>query len=126
MKKIIIFIFCFVFLTSCKTIQYVPVETIKTDTIVQKELQVEIIQDSIYYEVTHKGDTVFIEKDKWHTVIKEKHDTLIDIQFQKVPEPYEVEKIVTVHPWYENILWFLSIIFILYVIKKIMDYFQIG
>lgn len=128
MKKIIIFIFCFVFLTSCKTIQYVEVPVVTHDTLIQKELQVDIIKDSIYYEVTQKGDTVFITKDKWHTEIKEIHDTLYISKNDTIPQPVYIEKEVKVtqNPWYEPILLIVFFISLFYFIIKLLNKYRIG
>ena len=82
-------------LSSCKTIQYVPVETVRTeyktkvDTFIQKDSCV--IKDSVY--IHSKGDTVWFEKwhtkyiDRWKEVIKV--DTLIKTDSIQVPYPVE-------------------------------------
>lgn len=76
---------------SCRSIKYVPIETIKHDSvyITQHQKDSIYIHDSIYQK--EKGDTVLIEK--WHTRYIEKitKDTLIQIQRDTIPQPYPYE-----------------------------------
>ena len=84
-----------VLLSGCKTVQYIPVETIRTeyktkvDTFIQKDSCV--IKDSVY--IHSKGDTVWFEKwhtkyiDRWKEVIKV--DTLIKRDSVQVAYPVE-------------------------------------
>jgi hypothetical protein len=69
-----------VLLTGCKTIEYVPVETVRTDTVKIAH----IVTDSVFVEkhdsvVSYvKGDTVTIEKWHWRDRWRDKvsHDTI--------------------------------------------------
>lgn len=85
---------CLLLVCSCKT-KYVPVETIKIDTIYINKLQ----RDSIYmYDsvfVKDKGDTVFIEKYKYLYRDKLVRDTLYINRTDSVQVPYPVEKELT-------------------------------
>lgn len=76
---------------SCRSIKYVPIETIKHDSvyITQHQKDSIYIHDSIYQK--EKGDTVLIEK--WHTryIEKQVRDTLIQIQRDTIPQPYPYE-----------------------------------
>lgn len=76
---------------SCRSIKYVPIETIKHDSvyITQHQKDSIYIHDSIYQK--EKGDTVLIEK--WHTryIEKQVRDTLIQIQMDTIPQPYPYE-----------------------------------
>lgn len=78
-------------MTSCKTVEYVPVIEHHTDTLIQTNVQ----RDSIYVHdsisVTQKGDTVRI--DRWHTkyVEREVHDTTFVSKIDSIPQPYPVE-----------------------------------
>ena len=76
---------------SCRSIKYVPIETIKHDSvyITQHQKDSIYIYDSIYQK--EKGDTVLIEK--WHTryIEKQVRDTLIQIQRDTIPQPYPYE-----------------------------------
>ena len=79
-------------LVGCKTIEYVPVEVVKTQT---KDHLVEV-HDSVYIRdstVIHtKGDTVF--KDKWKLIYKNRyvHDTTYIHRTDSIPVPCPVEK----------------------------------
>lgn len=79
-------------LSSCRSIQYVPVETIKTNTEYRDRLQRDSIhiKDSILMFV--KGDTVF--RDRWHTEYRDKliRDTINITDTVKTEVPYPVEK----------------------------------
>lgn len=85
--------------SSCKSIQYIPVETVKTeyvtktDTFIQKDSLV--MHDSVY--IHSKGDTVWYEK--WHTKYKDRIVTkvVVDsfIKTDSVQVPYPVEKKLT-------------------------------
>ena len=83
-------------LAGCSTTHYVPVVENHTDTLyISKEKRDSIwMHDSIH--VKEKGDSVLIEK--WHTKYIEKlvRDTLIHVQVDSVPCPYEVVKEVKV------------------------------
>jgi hypothetical protein len=76
---------------SCRSIKYVPIETIKHDSvyITQHQKDSIYIHDSIYQK--EKGDTVLIVK--WHTryIEKQVRDTLIQIQRDTIPQPYPYE-----------------------------------
>lgn len=85
---------CLLLFCSCKT-KYVPVETVKTDSIyINKVVRDSIhLHDSVY--VKEGGDTVWVEKyrylykDKWRT------DTLYVTQTDSVQVPYPIEKELT-------------------------------
>lgn len=83
--------FVLIAMGSCRSVKYVPVETIKHDSlyITQHQKDSIYIHDSIYQK--EKGDTVLIEK--WHTkyIEKQVRDTLIQIQRDTIPQPYPYE-----------------------------------
>lgn len=83
--------FVLIAMGSCRSVRYVPVETIKHDSlyITQHQKDSIYIHDSIYQK--EKGDTVLIEK--WHTryIEKQVRDTLIQIQRDTIPQPYPYE-----------------------------------
>lgn len=85
---------CLLLVCSCKT-KYVPVETVKIDTIYINKLQ----RDSIYmYDsvfVKDKGDTVFVEKYKYLYRDKLVRDTLYINRTDSIQTPYPVEKELT-------------------------------
>lgn len=76
---------------SCRSIQYVPVETIKHDSIYINKVEKDsvYIQDSIY--IKEKGDTVLIEKWKTRYVSKYITDTLFVTKVDSVQVPYPIE-----------------------------------
>ena len=98
MKQLIIiaiFLMVGIWFTSCKSIQYVPVETVKTNTEYRDRLQRDSIhiKDSVLMFI--KGDTVF--RDRWHTEYRDKliRDTINITDTIKTEVPYPVEKKLT-------------------------------
>lgn len=93
MKRLFIYIACVLLVLSligCRTrIQYVPVESVRT------EYKDRLQRDSIYFRdsifMREKGDTVFI--DRWRYLYKDKliTDTLIVSDTIRVPYPVEKE-----------------------------------
>lgn len=87
------------FLTGCKSVEYVPV--VETQYHHDSIYFTNVKFDSIYVHdsvsVKESGDTVRIER--WHTKYKEKqvHDTVYQAKTDsvRVPVPYEVEKKLT-------------------------------
>lgn len=83
------------FLASCRSVRYVPVETVRTDTVYMNRVERDSVvrYDSVY--VREKGDTVWLEKykyvyrDKWRT------DTLYMSRTDTVSVPYPVERQLT-------------------------------
>ena len=95
MKQLIIiaiFLISGIWFTSCRSVQYVPVETIKTNTEYRDRLQRDSIhiKDSVLMFV--KGDTIF--RDRWHTEYRDKliRDTINITDTIKTEVPYPVEK----------------------------------
>lgn len=87
---------CMLFvICSCRTVKYVPVETIKIDTTYINKLQRDSIYmlDSVY--VKEKGDTVLIEKYKYLYRDKLVRDTLYMAKTDSIQVPYSVEKELT-------------------------------
>lgn len=82
--------------SGCTTTKYVPVETIKTDTVYQSRIERDSVylHDSVYVKEWQKGDTVFRDRDRWHTkyVEREVHDTLYQSRVDSIAVPYPVEK----------------------------------
>lgn len=85
-------VFGLLLLTGCTTTKYVPVETVRIDTMKVTKYE----RDSIYIHdstiVREKGDTMLIEK--WHTRWRDRwmHDTVYQSRVDSVPKPYPVEK----------------------------------
>ena len=82
-------------LYSCKSIQYVPVETTKRDTTYLSQTKIDSIyhRDSIYVE--RKGDTVYLSKYKYLYKYIEKHDTLWREKVDTIQVEYPVEAQLT-------------------------------
>lgn len=91
-----------VLLTGCKTV-YVPVETVRTDTLMVSHIVTDSVwvdrytHDSVY--IHEKGDTVWFEK--WHTRYVDRwrdrvtHDTIYRSKTDSVTVTREVEKPLT-------------------------------
>lgn len=117
---------CLLLVCSCRTVKYVPVETIKVDTTYINKLQRDSIYmlDSVY--VKKKGDTVLIEKYKYLYRDKLVRDTMYISKADSIQVPYPVEKELT--KWQQFRMYFggwamcivvISIlILIVYKIKK--------
>lgn len=95
LTRIIVLVFLAAILYSCKSIQYVPVETIKRDTTYISQTKIDSVyhRDSIYVE--HKGDTVYLNKYKYLYKYIEKHDTLWREKVDTVQIAYPVEAQLT-------------------------------
>ena len=80
---------------SCRSVKYVPVETVKTDSVYVNKVQRDSIrlQDSIFVFV--KGDTVRIEKYKYIYRDRVVVDTVYKVQCDTIRVPYPVEKPLT-------------------------------
>ena len=90
MRKIIIIAALLWFCCSCRTLQYVPVETVRT------EYRDNYVRDSIFrYDsifVKDKGDTVFLERYRYLYRDKVVRDSILKTDTIRVPYPVEVVK----------------------------------
>lgn len=79
-------------IVSCRSVKYVPVETVKTDSVYVNKVQRDSIrlQDSIFVFV--KGDTVRIEKYKYLYRDRVVRDTVRLVERDSVQVPVPVEK----------------------------------
>lgn len=124
LARIITLIFLATILYSCKSIQYVPVETMKRDTTYLSQTKIDSIyhRDSIYVE--HKGDTVYLSKYKYLYKYIEKHDTLWREKVDTIQVAYPVEAQLT--KWQKiknNIDEYLKTTIILIIIGLCAKYF---
>lgn len=81
--------------SGCRSIQYVPVETVRTDTLYQKVVQRDSIHIHDSVTIREKGDTVMIEH--WRTQWRDRllRDTIYRSRTDSVQVPYPVEKQLT-------------------------------
>ena len=91
MKKASIFtVLLLCFFSSCKTPQYIPVETVKT------EYRDKIVRDSVFrYDsvfVKDKGDTIFLERYRYLYRDKIIRDSIFKTDTIRVPYPVKIIK----------------------------------
>ena len=90
-------------LCGCKTVRYVPVETVRTDSVYVDRFTRDSVylRDSVYVNRWVAGDTVFVDKvvtkykykDRW------RYDTVAVTRVDSVQVPYPVEKELS---WWEE------------------------
>ena len=82
-------------LNACKSIQYVPVETIKHDSIYLSKLQRDSVYLKEYVNVYQKADTIYINKvlTKYREVLST--DTIYRERRDTIRMPYPVEASLT-------------------------------
>ena len=118
-------------LTSCKSVEYVPVPEHHHDSIYFTKVQFDSIymHDSIYVKEYTRGDTVFFEHTKWMTKYVEKavHDTSYVERVDSVAVPYPVER--KLNRWEQirldyggHALLILGIIFIVIIVRFIRKF----
>lgn len=87
------------FLPSCTTIKYVPVETVRIDTLRQHTIRIDSIKqiDSVYVREYMRGDTIYKEKTKlvYRDRIKQQTDTVNETKILTQEKVVEVEKELT-------------------------------
>lgn len=79
-------------LAGCRSVKYVPVESVRTDSIYLTQIQRDSIvkYDSIY--VRDKGDTVWLEKYRYVYRDRAVRDTVYLSRIDTLRVPYPVEK----------------------------------
>ena len=95
LSGIIILLLCVLFLavcSSCSRVQYVPVESVRTDSvkILQQMRDSIYVHDSIF--VKSQGDTVYINRYRYKYLDKVRIDTMYVIHVDSVRVPYPVER----------------------------------
>lgn len=98
MKRLLIFITILLvsaICIGCRTIQYIPVETIRTDTVYINRSSVDsvLVRDSVH--IFQQGDTVTEFRLKYVYRYKDRVDTLYISSRDTVSVPYPVEKELT-------------------------------
>lgn len=85
-------------LSSCTSTKYVNVPETHTDTLYISKMQRDSIflHDSIHVTERQKGDTVWLEVERWHTkyVDKVTHDTTYIATHDTIPQPYPVPEYI--------------------------------
>ena len=91
---ILIALFCIVayLMFGCKSVQYVPVETVKIEYKDRLKVDSIIKYDSILYNRYMKGDTVFLTKEKYKYLDKIKIVRDSVFKTDSISVPYPVEK----------------------------------
>lgn len=86
-------------LTGCKSVKFVPVETVKTDSFYIDRFQRDSIyqRDSVFVNRWTAGDTVYQDKVVWKYVYRDKvkYDTVAILRSDTVRVPYPVERRLT-------------------------------
>lgn len=86
-------------LTGCKSVQFVPVETVRTDSVYIDRYQHDSIyqRDSVFVNRWTAGDTVYQDKVVWKYVYRDKvvYDTVAILRSDTVRVPYPVERRLT-------------------------------
>lgn len=84
---------------SCRSIRYVPVETIRTDSLYLTVHERDSIHIKDFIYIREKGDTVFVER--WRTQYRDRGrtDTLYVDRVREVQVPYPIEKELT---WWQK------------------------
>lgn len=95
MMKVFCLLSVCLMIVSCRSVKYVPVETVRTDSLYVNKVERDSIrlQDSIFVFV--KGDTVRIEKYKYLYRDRVVVDTVYKAQCDTIRVPYPVEKPLT-------------------------------
>lgn len=86
-------------LAGCKSVQYVPVETVRTDSIYVDRYQRDSIyqRDSVFVNRWTAGDTVYQDKIVYKYIYRDKvkYDTVAILSSDTVCVPYPVERRLT-------------------------------
>lgn len=124
-KRLLFLIIPYIILSSlagCKSVQYVPMETVRTDSIYVDRYQRDSIyqRDSVFVNRWIAGDTVYQDKVVWKYVYRDKikYDTVAILRSDTINVPYPVE--CKLSKWEQLKLnvggWAISIIIIIVLI----------
>lgn len=130
-KRLLYLIIPYIILSSlagCKSVQYVPVETVRSDSIYVDRYKRDSIyqRDSVFVNRWIAGDTIYQDKVVWKYVYRDmvKYDTVATLRSDTINVPYPVE--CKLSKWEQLKLnvggWAISIIiimgFMVYKLKK--------
>ena len=124
-KRLLFLIIPYIILSSlagCKSVQYVPMETVRTDSIYVDRYQRDSIyqRDSVFVNRWTAGDTIYQDKVVWKYVYRDmvKYDTVATLRSDTINVPYPVE--CKLSKWEQLKLnvggWAISIIIIIVLI----------
>lgn len=124
-KRLLYLIIPYIILSSlagCKSVQYVPVETVRSDSIYVDRYQRDSIyqRDSVFVNRWIAGDTIYQDKVVWKYVYRDmvKYDTVATLRSDTINVPYPVE--CKLSKWEQLKLnvggWAISIIIIIVLI----------
>lgn len=124
-KRLLYLIIPYIILSSlagCKSVQYVPMETVRTDSIYVDRYQRDSIyqRDSVFVNRWIAGDTIYQDKVVWKYVYRDKvkYDTVAILRSDTINVPYPVE--CKLSKWEQLKLnvggWAISIIIIIVLI----------
>lgn len=123
MKKLLYILLLALVCMSCRSIKYVPIETVKHDSIYINRIKYDSIYhlDSVFMSV--KGDTVYTYRYKYQYRDKLIRDTVNISKRDSIPYPVEVVKTVTVERklswWQTTLIWTGGIAWIIIIIGLI-------
>ena len=87
------------FLSGCKSVKYVPFETVRSDSVYVDRYQRDSIyqRDSVFVNRWMAGDTIYQDKVVWKYVYRDKvrYDTVSILRSDSVSVPYPVERKLT-------------------------------
>ena len=106
---LMVVMFVFALLASCRQVEYITVEKVRTDTTYITKWQKDSVwlHDSI--RVREKGDSVWVER--WHTQWRDRLrvDTIYQATHDTIPQPYPIETVKVVEKdlsWWQKLrLW---------------------
>jgi hypothetical protein len=135
-KRLLYLIIPYIILSSlagCKSVQYVPMETVRTDSIYVDRYQRDSIyqRDSVFVNRWIAGDTVYQDKVVWKYVYRDKikYDTVAILRSDTLRVPYPVESRLStwekirlkVGGWAIGCMVITIIIFSIYIIRNMAD-----
>lgn len=135
-KRLLYLIIPYIILSSlagCKSVQYVPMETVRTDSIYVDRYQRDSMyqRDSVFVNRWIAGDTVYQDKVVWKYVYRDKikYDTVAILRSDTLRVPYPVESRLStwekirlkVGGWAIGCMVITIIIFSIYIIRNMAD-----